>query len=121
MEPIETTPDSTKFVLGDKLYARMKFLVQTFLPALSTLYFTLSGVLNLPYTTQVIGVIAAIATFLGVLLGISTKAYNSSDARFDGVIDVGTSDSGAKLYSLVLNGDIDALDQKGSVTFKVGS
>ena len=123
MSNVETpdTPAQTKFILGDAVYDKMKFLVQTVLPALSTLYFTLSGVWDLPYTTQVIGTLAALATFFGVLLGISTKQYNASDAKFDGVIAIGTSDTGAKLYSLELKGDPNDLDQKGSVLFKIGS
>jgi Putative phage holin Dp-1 len=116
------TDDTTKFVLGEKMYARMKFFVQTLLPALSTLYFTLSGVWDLPYTTQVIGTLAAIATFLGVLLGISTKAYNNSDARFDGNVVVSQGEAGKTLYSLELKDEVfNKLDSAGIVTLKVGS
>lgn len=47
-----------------------------FLPALGTLYFALAGIWNLPCGEQVVGTIAAIDTFMGVILGISSANYN---------------------------------------------
>ena len=46
------------------------------LPALGTLYFTLSGIWGFPYGEQIVGTITALDTFLGVILGISKAAYN---------------------------------------------
>jgi hypothetical protein len=119
----ETLPEvkNTTFVLSDSVYVKMKFLVQVLLPALSTLYFTLGSVWNFPGVEQVIGTLAAIAVFFGVLLGLSTKAYNASEAKYDGNVVVQTTDTGVKVYSLELNGDPATLDQKDSVTFKVAA
>ena len=45
------------------------------------LYFALAGIWNFPLGEQVLGTIAAIDTFLGVLLGISSAQYNQANAQ----------------------------------------
>lgn len=66
--------------MSNKVYDILKWLTLIGLPALSTLYFLLSGVWGFPYTEQVIGTIAAVTTFLGAILGISTSQYNKREA-----------------------------------------
>ena len=61
--------------MSNKAYDVLKYICQIFLPAAGTLYFTLAQVWSLPYSEQVVGTIAAITTFLGVLLGISNYNY----------------------------------------------
>ncbi|MBQ2396430.1 MAG: phage holin [Bacteroidales bacterium] len=48
------------------------------LPAIGTLYFALAGIWGFPYGEEVVGTIAAVDTFLGVILGISTAQYNKN-------------------------------------------
>lgn len=62
--------------LDDRIYNVLKYLCQIGLPALGTFYFTLAQICNLPYAEQVVGIIAAVTTLLGTLLGISTYNYN---------------------------------------------
>ena len=62
--------------LPDKVYDVLKWITMILLPAIATLYFALSGIWGFPYAEQVVGTIAAIETFLGTLLGISTLTYN---------------------------------------------
>jgi hypothetical protein len=62
--------------LSNRTYDILKWIAQILLPALGTLYFALSKIWGLPYSTEVVGTIAAVDTFLGALLGISTAAYN---------------------------------------------
>nr|WP_294371212.1 phage holin [uncultured Ruminococcus sp.] len=64
--------------INDKLYNVLKWVTMIALPAIGTLYFTLSGIWGFPYAEQVIGTITAISTFLGVILGISTSQYNKN-------------------------------------------
>ena len=64
--------------LSNKAYDVLKWVAQIFLPAAGTLYFALAGIWGLPYGEQIVGTIVAVDTFLGVLLGISTKQYNKS-------------------------------------------
>ncbi len=62
--------------LSNSAYDILKWIAQILLPALGTLYFALSKIWGLPYSTEVVGTIAAVDTFLGALLGISTAEYN---------------------------------------------
>ena len=61
--------------LSNKVYDILKWIAQYFLPAAGTLYFTLASIWSLPYGKQVVGTIAALDTFLGVLLGLSSSQY----------------------------------------------
>lgn len=62
--------------MSNKVYDILKKVAQIYLPGLATLYFTLSGIWGLPFAEQIVGTITAVDTFLGVILGISTKQYN---------------------------------------------
>lgn len=66
-------------MISNKTYDILKWIAQYLLPALGTLYFALSGIWGLPYGEQVVGTITAVDTFLGVILGISTAAYNKQN------------------------------------------
>jgi hypothetical protein len=60
---------------NDRIYDALKWICQIVIPAIATLYFTLSGIWGFPYGEQVVGTLTAIDTFLGVCLGISTYQY----------------------------------------------
>jgi len=62
--------------LNNKTYDIFKWIAQILLPALGTLYFALSKIWGLPFATEVVGTIAAVDTFLGAILGISSINYN---------------------------------------------
>lgn len=65
--------------LTNKTYDRLKWIAQYLLPALGTLYFTVSGIWGLPYGEQVVGTITAVDTFLGVVLGVSAAGYQKQN------------------------------------------
>lgn len=62
-------------MMSNKTYDILKYIAQIVLPALGTLYFALAGIWGFPYGEQIVGTIAAIDTFLGALLKISTNIY----------------------------------------------
>lgn len=64
-------------MMSNKIYDVLKWIALILLPALATLYFALAQIWGFPYGEQIVGTIAAIDTFLGALLGISTRIYNS--------------------------------------------
>lgn len=64
--------------LNNKLYNVLKWAVMIAIPACATLYFALATIWGLPYGEQVVATMTATATFLGALIGISTKNYNQS-------------------------------------------
>ena len=64
-------------VLHNKAYDIMKWIVAIVLPACGSLYFALSGIWGLPCGDEVLGTLVAVETFIGAILGISTKNYNA--------------------------------------------
>lgn len=108
--------------LSGELYDILKFLAQILLPAIGTLYFALAGIWNFPDAEKVIGSITAVDTFLGVLLGLSSYAYNNSGAKYDGSIVVSEDvERGKKVFTLELSSDPLEIEAKDEVTFKIES
>lgn len=64
--------------LNNKSYDILKWVALVALPATSALYLTLAGLWHLPYPTEIAGTLAAVDTFLGVLLGVSSNKYASN-------------------------------------------
>jgi hypothetical protein len=118
MDDVTQTSDKPSF-LSDKTYNVMKRFVQIVLPAFSTLYFSLSGIWDLPMAKQVVGTAAMVATFLGVVLGFSAKSYNANDANFDGSMLVAPNADGGQVFSLILNGEPEDLIGKKVISFRV--
>ena len=61
--------------LDNKTYDVLKWIAQTGLPALTTLYVAIGGIWGLGYVKEVAGTLSAIDLFLGTLLGISSTNY----------------------------------------------
>lgn len=67
--------------MSNKTYDILKWIAQILLPAIGTLYFALASIWGFPYAEQIVGTITAVDTFLGVILGISTKMYNANNSQ----------------------------------------
>ena len=65
--------------MSNKVYDVLKYIAQIVLPALGALYFALAKIWNFPYGTEVVGTIAAIDTFLGALLKLSSDQYHKEN------------------------------------------
>lgn len=117
---VAETRGEKKPFLSDHMYDFLKFVAQIFLPALGTLYFALASLWGLPAAEEIVGTIMALDVFLGILLGLSTKAYNESDVKYDGAILV-SEDEGTKTYSIAVNKDPYDLDQQKDAIFKIES
>lgn len=118
-EKVTLETSKWKPMLSNNVYNVTKTFVQIVLPALATLYFTLASIWNLSHAEEVVGTIAALTTFLGVVLGFSSRAYNASESKYDGKIVVTTNEKGVTLYSLELNDDPSSLKEKKDVSFKI--
>ena len=103
-------------VFSDKTYDRLKWIAQYLLPAMATLWITLAKIWGLPYGSEIGGTISAIDLFLGVILGISSHNYAG-----DGTMIVNADDPNKDVYTLELNGDVEALADKKRITFVVNS
>lgn len=62
--------------LNDKTYDILKWIAMIALPALGTLYFSLSNIWGWPWGEEIVGTLTAVDTCLGVLLGISSAKYH---------------------------------------------
>lgn len=67
-------------ILSNNVYDILVYVAQIGLPAIATLYAALAGIWGLPYGTEITGTIAAVDTFLGTLLKISSINYNKSNS-----------------------------------------
>jgi hypothetical protein len=107
-----------KMLLNNKVYDILKKLVQVILPAAATLYYSIAQIWGLPEAENVVGTMAAITTFLGLVIGLSKDSYNKSDVKYDGVINV-LNTGEKKTYTLELNTSPDSLDAQNEALFKV--
>lgn len=69
-------------ILTNRVYDLLKWVTLVLLPALAVLYMALADAWGLPYATEVAGTIAAIDTFLAVLLGISTNTFKVNNPMY---------------------------------------
>lgn len=64
--------------MSNKVYDVLKWIALVALPALTALWLTLANIWGFPYAEAIGATMAAITTFLGALLGISSYQYNKS-------------------------------------------
>lgn len=67
-------------MLPDKVYDILKWIVIIFVPALITLISGLGALFDFN-STIIVGVISLVATFIGSLIGVSTKNYNKEKEK----------------------------------------
>lgn len=65
-------------ILKNGTYDILKYICLKVFPAIEFLWLALGKIWDFPYVTQIGATIAALATALGMLLGISTKNYYKS-------------------------------------------
>lgn len=64
--------------IKNETYDTLKYIAQILIPAIATLYFSVSQIWGLPYGEQIVGTLTAVDAFLGVCLGISSNNYHKS-------------------------------------------
>ena len=112
-------PKGSEPLLSDTTYNIIKNLNQLVLPAFGTFYFTMAKIWGWPNGQEVVGSIAALTIFLGVILGFASRSYKKSDAAYDGTLEITAKDENTDTFSLNLNSDPDELRGKEKVSFKV--
>jgi len=105
-----------KIGFSKQMYDVLKFIAQIGLPSLGTLYFALSGIWHLPNAEQVSGTVLAIDTFLGAILGLSSKSYSPP---VDGHVVVDDSDPELIGMQLNIKTPQEQIASKKSITLKV--
>lgn len=111
--------DVSTTLLSGKTYDSLKWIAQYGLPALGTLYFALATIWGLADGEQVIGTITALDAFLGVVLGISTRSYNASGARYDGALIIDTSHPLKDTYKLEVSTPLDVVGNKKEIILQI--
>lgn len=94
--------------LSNTSYDVIRWLAQIGLPALGSLYFGLSQIWGLPAATEVVGTITLLIIFLGTLMNISKKAYDTNPERYDGALVPTTDSTGVVGAKLALNPNLNA-------------
>ena len=113
--------EASGLVLSDKMYNRLKWITLVVLPASGALYFGLAQLWGLPKGNEVVGSLAIIATFLGALIGVSTKAYNKLPEDVDGYLGANgiDEDTGRPNLAMTLNKLPEELLGKETVKLRV--
>lgn len=106
-------------ILKSSTYEKLRWFVQIVLPAFSALYLGLAQLWGLPEPEKVVGTIALLTTFLGVVLLISRNNFNRSDAGYDGTMVVISDPGGPKTFSMELDTSPEMLEYKDKVVFNV--
>lgn len=106
--------------LSNTTYDVARWFAQIGLPAIGSLYFGLSQIWGLPAATEVVGTITLIIVFLGALMNISKKAYDTDPERYDGALVPTTDANGIVGAKLALNPNLDAetMVTKNKLVFK---
>lgn len=105
-------------LLSDSLYKKLKHSATLILPGTAALYIALAQIWHFPKVEEVAGSIAALNTFLGLVIQVSKKSYYASGAQYAGEIKV-VDDGTKKTASLVVNGDPEMILSMPEATFKI--
>lgn len=107
-------------LLSEKAYARLKFFALILLPALSALYFGVAQIWHLPKAEEVVGTVAVIDTFLGVLVRYASETWKRSDVKYDGVFGIENTDDGSQLrLKSIDHSSLDPETGKDELLFRV--
>lgn len=106
--------------LSNRMYDIVRWFAQIGLPAIGSLYFGLSQIWGLPAATEVVGTITLVIVFLGALMNVSKKAYDTDPNRYDGALVPTTDAQGVIGAKLALNPNMDAetMVTKNELVFK---
>lgn len=114
------TDTKTNFgiVLSNKTYDVLKGVTTTVLPAAATLYAGLAVFWGFPKPVEVCGSITLLATFLGVVLGLSAKQFKDSDQKYDGNLNIANID-GVAVHQIELTKDPGPIQDKKDFVLRV--
>lgn len=74
------------FILSNKTYDRLMWVIAIVIPALAVFYRVLADTWGMPYADQITTTLSGLATFLGAVFLISNKNYY--DRKYDEDIEV---------------------------------
>jgi hypothetical protein len=104
--------------MSNKMYTILKHVAMIGLPLVAAFYGVVGKTNNWPDVDQVMSSVASANMVLGVLLGYSSATYNASESKYAGIIEVAETDA-KKIYTLIVNGEVEQLAGMAEATFKV--
>lgn len=115
-----SVPAVKKQYLTNTQYDALKWVALVGLPALGALYYGLAKIWNLPSPEEIVGTITLVDTFLGLVLGVAKKSYDTLPAgyRHDGALEIDETDSSI-IHTLNLTTPPEQLGQKDVITLAV--
>lgn len=111
--------DLKRPLLGQTTYDIAKDAVTIWLPAAALFYSTMASIWNWPFSTEVTASVAAIVTFLGVVLKISSNQYAKREQAYDGALVVNETDPEKENFQLVLDAPWTELGKREEFKIKV--
>lgn len=107
-------------LLSNRMYNALKWITLLVIPAIGTFYMSLSTIWNFPAGEQVLSTTVALNLFLGTILGLSTRSYNKTEAKYDGDIRVDNRyDAPEEAVVAELDTPLDEVATKDEVVLKV--
>lgn len=103
--------------MNDKMYNALKLSATLLLPSLQALYFAIAEAWKLPHSNEVVGTLAAVNVFAGVVVKFSQMLYEASGSGYSGTIQLEDNEDGTGMRLTGL--DVVALTTKDAVTFRV--
>jgi hypothetical protein len=118
------TATSTGLSLGNSAYDLIRRIVEIILPGAGALYFGASGIWGeavFPNPDKVVGTIAILVVFLGLVLSLSRKNYTPPEppANTVGSFVINTTDVDRAPYRIEADLTLEELEAKKTVTFDV--
>lgn len=110
-------PPQARVLFSNRAYDILKWVAQVALPALALFYIAVAPFWGFPKQEEVAGTIVAFDLLLGTLLGLSTRQYNNSDAKYDGAVVISPNEDGNSDLNVSLNPQ--ALATKQEVVVRV--
>ena len=68
-------------IIPNKVYNVLKWVCIVAVPAINVFLTTIFALYHIPHIEIVVGTISAVATLVGALIGVSTKAYKNSNKK----------------------------------------
>ena len=105
--------------LSNRAFNLLRRVVELFLPGLATFYFTLGQLWGLPWVTEVVGTIAAVATLAGVALIVLRGKYDNSMAKYDGEMVVNLADPMKDTFRLEVGDPVETIPNSDELRLRV--
>lgn len=111
-----TTDKSHTLWLSNTTYDVLRWIVTVVFPALGAAYFGLAAIWGFPFGEQIVGTLAVLTTFGGVLLKISSTQYKKHP---DGEILITPENTQNGLYPFKVDIPYAELEGRDTITIKV--